>query len=60
MNSKGKALGIVVPIIIIALILAGLCIEKIPRGCVGSVYSIRGGGPLGYCKAPPCKIQLQS
>lgn len=43
MNSKGKALGIVVPIIIIALILAGLCIEKIPRGCVGSIYSIRGG-----------------
>lgn len=43
MNKKGKALGIIIPIIIIALILAVCCIEKIPRGCVGSIYSISGG-----------------
>lgn len=43
MNKKGKALTIIIPIIIIALILGILSVEKIPRGCVGSVYSIRGG-----------------
>lgn len=43
MNKKAKSLLIIIPVLTIALIFAVLCIEKIPRGCVGSIYSIRGG-----------------
>ena len=43
MNKKGKALIIIIPLLIIALILGVMCIEKIPRGYVGSIYSISGG-----------------
>lgn len=43
MNSKGKGLGLIVLVLIVALILGVMCIEKIPRGHVGSIYSIRGG-----------------
>lgn len=43
MNSKGKGLGLIALVLIVALILGVMCIEKIPRGHVGSIYSIRGG-----------------
>lgn len=43
MSKKAKSLFIIIPILIIATLMAVLCIEKIPRGCVGSVYSIKGG-----------------
>jgi len=43
MNNKGKIVTIMIPILLVALFLGVLCIEKIPRGHVGSIYSIRGG-----------------
>lgn len=43
MNSRGKGLFIIVPVLVVALILCIMCVEKIPRGCVGSIYSISGG-----------------
>ena len=43
MNSKGKGLGLIALVLIVVLILGVMCIEKIPRGHVGSIYSIRGG-----------------
>lgn len=43
MSKKAKSLFIIVPILLVVMIMAVLCIEKIPRGCVGSVYSIKGG-----------------
>lgn len=43
LNKKAKGLVIIIPVLIIALILGILCVEKIPRGCVGSVYSVSGG-----------------
>ena len=44
MNKKGKSLFVIVPLLIIAVIFFMIfCVEKIPRGCVGSVYSISGG-----------------
>lgn len=43
MSKKAKSLFIIIPVLIVALVMAVLCIEKIPRGCVGSVYSIKGG-----------------
>lgn len=43
MNKKGKALCIIIPVLLVALLLGILCIEKIPRGYVGSIYSISGG-----------------
>ena len=44
MNKKGKSLFVVVPVLIIAVLFFMICcVEKIPRGCVGSVYSISGG-----------------
>jgi len=42
-NKKGKAFYIIIPLLLLALIIGILSIEKIPRGHVGSVYSIRGG-----------------
>ena len=36
--------GVIIAIVlIVALILCAMCIEKIPRGHVGSIYSIKGG-----------------
>lgn len=44
MNKKGKSLFVIVPLLIIAVLFFMIfCVEKIPRGCVGSVYSISGG-----------------
>lgn len=43
LTNKGKVLFFIVPILIIALALGVLCVEKIPRGYVGSIYSISGG-----------------
>lgn len=44
MNKKGKALFVIVPLLILAVIFFMIfCVEKIPRGYVGSVYSINGG-----------------
>ena len=43
LTNKGKVLVFIVPILIIALALGVLCVEKIPRGYVGSIYSISGG-----------------
>lgn len=43
MSKKAKSLFIIIPVLIVALVMAVLCIEKIPRGCVGSVYSIKCG-----------------
>lgn len=43
MNKKGKVLMVIIPVLIIALAMMILCIEKIPRGYVGSTYSIQGG-----------------
>ena len=42
---KKKAYGgvIIAVILIVALVLGIMCIEKIPRGYVGSIYSISGG-----------------
>lgn len=43
---RRKRLKVLIPLIIVAIIgiiLLAMCIEKIPRGCVGSTYSIRGG-----------------
>lgn len=40
---KKKSLVIITVIIVVSLILGVMCIEKIPRGCVGSIYSISGG-----------------
>lgn len=42
-KKKLGGLIIIVAALIIALILAVMCIEKIPRGHVGSIYSIKGG-----------------
>ena len=43
--NKSKALGgvIITIVIITSSILGVLCVEKIPRGYVGAIYSIRGG-----------------
>ena len=44
MNKKGKSLFVIVPLLIIAVLFFMICcVEKIPRGYVGSVYSISGG-----------------
>lgn len=43
MNNKGKALVVIIPLLLVALLVGTLCVEKIPRGYVGSIYSIRGG-----------------
>lgn len=44
MNKKGKALIVIIPLLIIAVLFFMIfCVEKIPRGYVGSVYSISGG-----------------
>lgn len=43
MSKKAKSLFIIVPVLLVVMIMAVLCIEKIQRGCVGSVYSIKGG-----------------
>lgn len=43
MSKKAKSLFIIIPVLLIAAVMAVMCIEKIPRGCVGSIYSIRGG-----------------
>lgn len=43
MSKKLKGLGIILAVVIVALALIVLCVEKIPRGCVGSIYSISGG-----------------
>lgn len=40
---KKKSLVIITVIVVVSLILGIMCIEKIPRGCVGSIYSISGG-----------------
>lgn len=42
-NKKGIVLPFIILGLIIILILGVLCIERIPRGTVGSVYSISGG-----------------
>lgn len=42
-KKKLGGLAIIVAALIVALILAVMCIEKIPRGHVGSIYSIKGG-----------------
>lgn len=42
-KKKLGGLVIIVAVLIVALILAVMCIEKIPRGHVGSIYSIKGG-----------------
>lgn len=43
MNSSIKGMVIIAVVLVITLILGIMCIEKIPRGYVGSIYSIRGG-----------------
>lgn len=44
MNKKGKSLFVIVPLLILAVVFFMLfCVEKIPRGYVGSVYSVNGG-----------------
>lgn len=43
MNSKIKGMVIIAVVLVITLILGIMCIEKIPRGYVGSIYSIKGG-----------------
>lgn len=43
MNSRIKGMVIIAVVLVITLILGIMCIEKIPRGYVGSIYSIRGG-----------------
>ena len=44
MNKKGKSLFVIIPLLIIAVLFFMIfCVEKIPRGYVGSVYSISGG-----------------
>ena len=43
MSKKSKGLGIILAVLIITAVFVVLCVEKIPRGCVGSVYSISGG-----------------
>ena len=40
---KLKGGVIILAIVIVSLLLGILCVEKIPRGYVGAVYSIRGG-----------------
>lgn len=42
---KRKVVGgmVLIAILIVSLVLGVMCIEKIPRGHVGSIYSIRGG-----------------
>lgn len=42
-KKKLGGLVIIVAVLIVSLILAVMCIEKIPRGHVGSIYSIKGG-----------------
>lgn len=42
-NKKAGGMLIIAIVLIVALILGVMCIEKIPRGHVGSIYSIRGG-----------------
>lgn len=43
MSKKVKSLFIIIPVLLIVGVLLIMCIEKIPRGCVGSIYSIKGG-----------------
>ena len=43
MSNKLKGLGIILAVLIAVLVFVVLCVEKIPRGCVGSIYSISGG-----------------
>ena len=44
MNKKGKMLFVIVPLLILAVAFFMLfCVEKIPRGYVGSIYSVSGG-----------------
>lgn len=43
MSKKLKGFGIILAVLVAVLVFVVLCVEKIPRGCVGSVYSISGG-----------------
>lgn len=43
MSKKLKGLGLILAVLIAVLVFVVLCVEKIPRGCVGSIYSISGG-----------------
>lgn len=43
LNKKGKVLKLIIPVLLIIVLLVVLCIEWIPRGYVGSVYSMNGG-----------------
>ena len=42
-NKRAGGMVIITIIVIVALVLGVMCIEKIPRGHVGSIYSIKGG-----------------
>lgn len=42
-NRKAGGMFIITIIVIVSLIMGIMCIEKIPRGHVGSIYSIKGG-----------------
>ena len=42
-NKKSGGMLIIALIVIVAMVLGIMCIEKIPRGHVGSIYSIKGG-----------------